>query len=120
MHPTRATDPFRFRRGDETSGDKSKTELLDEYFEKINEFLDKSDISKFVAIGECGLDYDRLFIADEEVQKMVFLKHFELAKKYNLPMFLHSRNCEKDFYDIIKAHRGDFPGGVAHCYTGNA
>lgn len=71
-----------------------------------------------MAIGECGLDYERLFCAEEEVQKMVFVKHFELAKYFNLPMFLHSRSSEKDFHDIVKTHRGDFPGGVLHCFTG--
>lgn len=35
-------------------------------------------------------------------------------------MFLHSRSSESDFYDIVKAHRDEFPGGVVHCFTGSA
>jgi len=118
VHPTRAIDPFRFKKGDESGDGKSRDELLDEYFEKMTELIEKSEKEKFVAIGECGLDYERLFVAEEEVQKKVFVKHFELAKKFHLPMFLHSRSSENDFIDIVKAHRDDFPGGVVHCFTG--
>ena len=50
---------------------------------------------------------------------MVFIKHFELAKKFNLPMFFHSRSSEKDFYDILKANIEGIPGGILHCFTGS-
>jgi len=93
--------------------------LLDEYFNKMKSFVKSSQQEKFVAIGECGLDYERLFVAEESVQKMVFIKHFELAKEFNLPMILHSRSCANDFNEIVKEHREDFPKGVVHCFTGS-
>ena len=49
------------------------------------------------AVGECGLDYALLKYADKETQLNVFPGHFELAEKHNLPMYLHSRDCEEDF-----------------------
>lgn len=45
--------------------------LLRDYIRRIDEMLttkDKKD--KFIAIGECGLDYDRFEYADKEAQLM--------------------------------------------------
>ena len=47
---------------------------------------------KYVAIGECGLDYDRFEFSSKETQHRVFQKHFELAHEFNLPMYFHSRS----------------------------
>ena len=82
----------------------------------IEEFKDRS---KLVAIGECGLDYDRFNYADKETQHLAFPFHFDLAEKYNLPMYLHSRATEGDFTRIVKEHRDKFPTGVVHSYTGD-
>jgi TatD DNase family protein len=74
--------------------------------------------SKCVAVGECGLDYDRLFCSPKETQIRVFEAHFALAEKYKLPLYLHSRNAREDFLRIIKANRKRFSTGLVHCYTG--
>lgn len=63
------------------------------YSKKIEETIESfEDKSKLVAIGECGLDYDRLNYADKETQLKAFPFHFDLAQKYSLPMYLHSRS----------------------------
>ena len=72
-----------------------------------------------MAIGECGLDYDRFHYSSKEDQTKVFPPHFELAQKFNLPMYLHSRACEKDFLEIISKNRERFPSGVVHSFTGS-
>eukprot|EP00842_Homolaphlyctis_polyrhiza_P001368 jgi/Hompol1/2231/HPOL_002869-RA len=71
-----------------------------------------------VAIGECGLDYDRLQFASKEHQNKHFHRHFELAKASRLPMFLHDRNTGTDFVDTVRRHRSDFSTGVVHSFTG--
>jgi len=72
-----------------------------------------------VAIGECGLDYDRTQFCPIEVQREFFPAHFQLAREYNLPMFLHNRNTGSDFVDFVRRHRTDFSEGVVHSFTGS-
>ena len=74
---------------------------------------------KFIAVGECGLDYDRLEYADKESQLLAFAPHFDLAQKHQLPMYLHSRATGREFTDIVKANRHKFSTGVVHSFTGD-
>ncbi|KAG1665063.1 hypothetical protein FOA52_012482 [Chlamydomonas sp. UWO 241] len=77
---------------------------------------------KTVAIGECGLDYERLHFCDETTQTKYFEAQFSLAKASGLPMFLHLRGSSavSPFVDIVARHAGDFPAGVVHSFDGNA
>ena len=81
---------------------------------------------KCAAVGECGLDYDRLEFSSKEVQnkylcanERVFPMHFDLAQNYQLPMYLHSRNCKDDFVKIVRANRHKFNTACVHSYTGD-
>ena len=65
--------------------------MLDEYFVQIDQFIEQATPGKIIAIGECGLDYDRFEFADKTCQLEAFEPHFRLTEKYNLPMYLHSR-----------------------------
>lgn len=73
---------------------------------------------KIVAIGECGLDYDRMF-STRENQIRCLEKHIVLAEKLNKPLFLHERSAVKDFILRFKKHSDICQKSVVHCFTGN-
>lgn len=83
---------------------------------------------RVVAVGECGLDYDRTHFAPPDVQQRHFRSQLALAKKYHLPLFLHSRAAHADFVRILREEgfgedggRGvGANGGVVHSFTGSA
>lgn len=107
IHPTRCSD---------FSNEELSLSMLDE----LTNILDDANlISKVIAIGECGLDYDRLHFCDKESQKIGFEKQFELAEKYSLPIFFHDRNTNGDFLEMVTRNLHKVPrGGVVHSFTG--
>ncbi|MDR3247511.1 MAG: TatD family hydrolase [Treponema sp.] len=70
-----------------------------------------------VAIGECGLDYNRDF-SPRPVQREWFEKQVQLAGELGMPLFLHEREAFEDFAAILRNSRGSLPGLVVHCFTG--
>lgn len=123
IHPCRALEPYKERLSENS---KDGTELpieerrtmLEDYFTRIDQFIEQAPPGKILMIGECGLDYDRFEYADKTCQLEVFEPHFRLTEKHNLPMYLHSRATGNDFVDIVRANRGRFPTGVVHSFTG--
>jgi TatD DNase family protein len=71
-----------------------------------------------VAVGECGLDYNRNYSAPE-AQRQAFEAQLQLACELRLPVFLHQRDAHDDFVSMLKDYRKELPGAVAHCFTGN-
>jgi TatD DNase family protein len=72
--------------------------------------------TKFVAVGECGLDYNRMF-SPKEKQIQVFDYQIKLAKKLGKPLYMHCRDAFDDFYQILVSN--GYYHGVVHCFTGN-
>ncbi|MSQ54998.1 MAG: hydrolase TatD [Betaproteobacteria bacterium] len=70
-----------------------------------------------VAIGECGLDFNRNYSPHPDQEKW-FIAQLELACELKKPLFLHSRDAHPRFADILRAHRERLPSTVAHCFTG--
>ena len=70
------------------------------------------------AVGEFGLDYDRVQFSNPSVQRNYFEQQFVLADESGLPLFLHMRDASKDFIEIIKRNRHRFKHGVVHSFTG--
>jgi TatD DNase family protein len=72
-----------------------------------------------VAVGECGLDYDRDFSPRPEQRRALELQ-LELAAELGKPVFLHERSAHDDFTRILANARPKLAGGVVHCFTGHA
>lgn len=90
----------------------------DKYYADLCEAIEKYR-SKIVAIGECGLDYDRLHFCAADVQRIYFEKQLDLVEKYRLPLFLHCRNSFDDFYEIVQRNLPRIiNGGVVHSFDG--
>jgi TatD DNase family protein len=71
-----------------------------------------------VAVGECGLDFNRNYSTREE-QIRAFEAQIEIAIDTQKPLFLHQRDAHEDFISIIRSCRSDLNQIVAHCFTGN-
>jgi TatD DNase family protein len=72
---------------------------------------------EIVAVGECGLDYDRNYSPPAD-QRLAFAAQLALACEVGRPVFLHERSAHTDFLAILREHRPSLPRGVVHCFTG--
>ncbi len=67
---------------------------------------------RVVGVGEIGLDYH--YGSDNRTEQIkLFEQQLEIAKKYALPVAIHTREAEEDTAAILT---GDV-GGVMHCFT---
>ena len=71
---------------------------------------------RVVAIGECGLDFNRNYSPHPDQEKW-FEAQLELACDMRKPLFLHSRDSKEVFVAVLK-HFKTLPPAVAHCFTG--
>jgi TatD DNase family protein len=70
---------------------------------------------RVVAIGECGLDFNRNYSPHPDQEKW-FVAQIELALELGKPLFLHSRDAHPRFAQILQHHK--VTKAVAHCFTG--
>ncbi len=97
LHPEEVRDDF--------------TQVLDRMESMFNE--------EFVAIGEIGLDFywSREF---EQQQLEAFERQVQWACRTRLPLMIHCRKAQNELVAILRRYKDRLPGGVFHCFTGNA
>ncbi|MGG1637979.1 TatD family hydrolase [Paenibacillus sp. NRS-1760] len=84
----------------------------DETMKKLKQLAVQPQV---VAIGECGLDYNRDF-SPRDVQRKWFAEQIDLAIEQDMPLFLHEREAFSDFIAILKEQ--SVQKAVVHCFTG--
>lgn len=86
--------------------------LDEEKFARMERLLQEE---KVVAVGEIGLDYywDN---ESHEVQKEWFIRQLELARKWNVPVNIHSREAAADTMEIMKKYAQGMKA-IIHCYS---
>lgn len=73
---------------------------------------------KVVAVGECGLDFNRNF-SPQDTQLAVFEQQLQLACDTQKPLFLHERDAGEAMISLLKQYQSELPSAVIHCFTGS-
>jgi TatD DNase family protein len=74
---------------------------------------------KFIAIGETGIDlyWDKTFLPQQQEALQI---QVDWAKKYNVPIVLHTRDAFAEVFEIIERNQDGTLQGVFHCFSGTA
>ncbi|GGW79261.1 TatD family hydrolase [Alteromonas halophila] len=69
-----------------------------------------------VALGECGLDFNRNF-SPQDTQIAVFKRQLSIAAETGKPVYLHERDAFDTQCACLKPVVSSLSGGIAHCFT---
>uniref|UniRef100_A0A0G4F759 TatD related DNase n=1 Tax=Chromera velia CCMP2878 TaxID=1169474 RepID=A0A0G4F759_9ALVE len=88
------------------------------HISKLRELI-QNNLDVVAAVGEMGLDADRVQFCAFETQEKFFELQLNLVEECELPMFLHMRAACTPFLDILKRNRKKWEGvgGVVHSFT---
>jgi TatD DNase family protein len=73
---------------------------------------------KIIGIGETGLDF---YYNNSEKEKQIssFKEHIEASIETNKPLIVHSRDAEKETFDILNEYKNENLKILMHCFTGS-
>ena len=74
--------------------------------------------SKIIGIGETGLDF---YYNNSEKDKQIasFREHIDASIKTNIPLIVHSREAEKETFEILNEYKNENFKILMHCFTGS-
>ncbi len=88
---------------------------FERYLTELEKRLEQGS-SQCVAVGECGLDF--AIDVPVHLQERALDLQFELARRFDLPVILHSRKAHNRLIQMVKAAK--LPkGGVVHAFSGS-
>ena len=74
--------------------------------------------AKIIGIGETGLDFFYNY-SDRERQISSFIEHIEASIELNKPIIIHSRDAEKETFEILSSYKNRNLKILMHCFTGS-
>ncbi|KAI3387288.1 hypothetical protein SNEBB_008946 [Seison nebaliae] len=99
--------------------------INDNYINELVKCLQEND-EMIGAIGEIGLDYDRLEFCEKQLQyksfqEQLFKLYWSINENKRKPLFIHCRNSGEDMLKILKELKlpNENYRGVVHSYDGN-
>lgn len=99
---------------------------IDQHLFQLEQWLETNN-PKIIAVGETGFDYFNLSDKGDkrkwiiEAQEKAFIKHLQLAKKFNLPTIIHVRdkpNQDQAYIDTLRILKDTNQALVLHCISG--
>jgi TatD DNase family protein len=93
------------------------TDVKENFETELQKIEDHLKSGTWYGIGETGMDlyWDKTFVRQQE---MALREQIEWAKKYNLPIVIHSRDSFDEIFRIIDDTNDERLRGVFHCFTG--
>ena len=93
------------------------THVKENYKEELFHVEEMLANRKFYAVGEIGIDlyWDKSTL---KIQQEAFRYQIQLAKKYKLPIVIHSRESFDEIFEILEEEKSDDLFGIFHCFTG--
>ncbi len=95
------------------------TEIKDLTDDDYKELEIMAQDCKVVAIGEIGYDF-HWDVTSKEEQEKAFIRQIAIAKKYKLPLIIHSRDAHQITFDTLKNNNAQEVGGIMHSYSGSS
>ena len=73
---------------------------------------------KIIGIGETGLDF---YYENSGRKKQInsFIEHIEASLKTKAPLIIHSRDAEKETFEILNEYKNKDLKILMHCFTGS-
>jgi len=93
-------------------------EVKENYKNILDQMILLFDQRKYIAVGECGLDYywDKTYIIQQAEALQI---QIQWAKEKKLPIVLHTRDSINDTLEIIEKAQDGQLSGVFHCFSGS-
>jgi TatD DNase family protein len=90
--------------------------VKEQYLEELRLVEESLEKRRFAAIGEIGLDFywDRTY---ESAQYEAFQSQMDWAKKYNIPVVIHSRQSMAETIKTLKQRQDGGLKGIFHCFN---